>query len=50
MFDLTFQSSLTDEEIDNNFKDLDFFGELMNGLTEALAYSKGTATAETLNK
>ncbi len=38
MADLIFKTSLSDEEIENNFKDMDFFGELMDGLTEALAY------------
>ena len=47
MADLTFNSSLTNTEIEENFKDFDFFGELMTGLNEAIAYEKGTATAET---
>ena len=37
---LKFQSLLSNEEIESNFKEMDFFGELMNGLTEALEYSK----------
>ena len=32
--------AMTSEYIESNFKEMDFFGELMNGLTEALAYSK----------
>lgn len=47
MSDLRFESSLSIEEIENNFKDVDFFSELMSGLNEALAYEKGKATAET---
>lgn len=50
MADLTFKTSLSDEEIENNFKDMDFFGELMDGLTEALAYSKGKAAADTFTR
>lgn len=40
---LTFESSLTDEEIAENFKNISFFDGLMNGLNEALAYEKGSA-------
>ena len=50
MSDLAFQSQLTQEEIDANFQEMDFFNELMNGLTEALAYSKGQATANTYTR
>lgn len=42
-----FESSLTWEEIENNFKDFDFFSGIMAGLEEALAYEKGRATADT---
>ncbi len=44
---LTFESSLTDEEIAENFKNISFFDGLMNGLNEALAYEKDSAKAET---
>ena len=47
MADLVFQSSLTMEEIEDNFKDVDFFSGIREGLQEALAYEKGTAAAET---
>lgn len=47
MSDIHFKSSLTTEEIENNFKDVDFFSGIMEGLTEALAYEKGKASAET---
>lgn len=47
MSDLRFESSLTMEEIENNFKDVDFFSGIMDGLNEALAYTKGKAAAET---
>lgn len=50
MADLTFNTSLSDEEIANNFKDMDYFGELMDSLSEALAYSKGKAAAETYTR
>lgn len=48
MSELKFRSSLTLEEIENNFKDVDFFSGLMEGLEEAVAYSKGKASAQTL--
>lgn len=43
-----FNTSLSMEQIDENFKDVDFFDGLMEGLTEALAYTKGKASAETV--
>ena len=36
------------EEIENNFKDSDFFNGIKEGLEEALAYEKGKASAETI--
>lgn len=42
-----FQSKLTLEEIEENFKNVDFFSGIMDGLQEALAFSKGKAAAET---
>lgn len=47
MSDIRFESSLSAEEIEKNFKDVDFFSGIMEGLTEALAYEKGKASAET---
>ena len=47
MSELRFESSLTMEEIEDNFKNIDFFSGLMEGLEEALAYTKGKASAET---
>lgn len=44
---LHFQSSLSMEEVEENFKDFDFFAGIMAGLNEALAYEKGKASAET---
>lgn len=41
-----FKSNLTMEEIEQNFKHMDFFGELTEGLTEALVESKGPAAAD----
>ena len=35
MSEITFQSSLTIEEIEKNFENVDFFGGLMEGLEEA---------------
>lgn len=47
MSEIRFKSALTSEEIDNNFKNMDFFSGIMDGLNEALAYEKGRASAET---
>lgn len=47
MSELRFESSLTMEEIENNFKDIDIFNGIMDGLQEALAYKKGKAAADT---
>jgi putative transcriptional regulator len=48
MSELRLKSSLSMEEVENNFKDVDFFSGIMDGLQEALAYTKGKAKAETL--
>lgn len=50
MSDFRFESSLSVEEIDNNFKNIDFFSGIMEGLNEALAYEKGKASAETFSR
>jgi putative transcriptional regulator len=44
---LILTSALSDQEIENNFKNIDFFSGIMSGLEEALAYEKGTARAAT---
>ncbi len=48
MDELILSSTLTEEEIANNFKNMDFFSGIMSGLEEALAYEKGTAKAATI--
>lgn len=50
MSEISFKSSLSIEEIENNFKDMDFFSGIMDGLTEALAYEKGEASAKTFSR
>ena len=45
-----FKSNLTLKEVESNFANMDFFGELMEGLTEALAHSKGKAAADTFTR
>lgn len=47
MAELKFESSLSMEEIEENFKDVDFFSGIMDGLNEALAYTKGKTSTET---
>lgn len=41
MDELTLISSLSEEEINENFKSVDFFSGIMDGLQEALALEKG---------
>lgn len=48
MSEIVFNSSLSAKEIDKNFENTDYFSEVVDGLTEALAYEKGTPRAETL--
>ena len=48
MSELHFKSKLTMNEIENNFKNVDYFEGIMDGLEEALAYTKGNAAVETL--
>ena len=43
MAETHFKSSLSVEEIEQNFKNTDFFSGIKDGLTEALAYEKGKA-------
>ncbi len=47
MAELQFESTLTMEEIEKNFANIDFFSGIMEGLEEALAYEKGQAAAAT---
>ena len=47
MAELRFESTLSIEEIEDNFKNVDFFSGIMDGLQEALAYEKGKAAADT---
>lgn len=47
MEEMKFTSSLSEEQILDNFKDIDFFSGIMSGLEEALAYEKGSAKAAT---
>ena len=47
MKDYVFKSELSEQKMEGNFAGFDFFGGLMEGLTEALAHSKGKATADT---
>lgn len=52
MSELRFESSLSMEEIENNFKDVDFFSGIMDGLNEALAFvsRESLSRAEALSK
>ncbi|MBP3521832.1 MAG: helix-turn-helix domain-containing protein [Oscillospiraceae bacterium] len=47
MEDPVFNSSLTQEEISKNFEGVDFFTGLMEGLQEAVSYTKGNPSKET---
>lgn len=46
MTDIVLKSSLTEEEVKENFKNADLFSGLMSGLNEALAYEKGSPVSE----
>ena len=48
MAERVIKSTLSDEEIEENFKDIDFFSGIMSGLEEALAYEKGAEKAATI--
>ena len=50
MEEIKFKSSLTPQEMKENFADFEFFDGLMESLTEALAHSKGKATAVTFSR
>ena len=50
MSELILRSSLSLDEIEKNFKDINFFEGVMEGLNEALAFEKGTAKAETFSR
>ena len=45
--DLTFKTSLSEQQVEDNFKNIDFFSGIMEGLEEALEYERGKASAET---
>ena len=47
MAEYTFKTDLSIAEIEDNFKNVNFFEGVKSGLEEALAYEKGTAKAET---
>ena len=48
MSDHVFKSEYSMDEIENSFKDVDFFSGIKEGLEEALAYEKGKAESETI--
>ncbi len=50
MADITFKSSLSEQEMKENFAGFDFFDGLMEGLTEVLSHSKGKAAGETFTR
>ncbi len=50
MSEFYFESSLSMEEIEENFNNVDFFDGIMAGLNEALAYEKGKAKAKTYDR
>ena len=47
MSELCFTSSLSMEEIEENFKDVNYFEGLMGGLQETLAFERGEMQART---
>lgn len=49
MPELIFESLLTAEEIEENFKDISFFDGIMSGLSDALAFEKGASKHNNVN-
>ena len=47
MTEHTFKTNLSMKEIENNFKNIDFFEGVKSGLEEALAFERGQSAAET---
>lgn len=47
MSELRLETSCSMEEIERNFKNVDVFSGIMDGLQEALAYKRGSAAAGT---
>ncbi len=45
---LTLKSSLTMEEIEENFKDFDYFKEFKKGIEEVLVFEKGNPAPGTI--
>ncbi len=45
---LNFQSSLSNDEIDRSFENVDVFEGIMEGLNDALAYEQGEASVESV--
>ena len=45
MKDLRIEPSLSIEEIEGKFKDVDFFAGIMDGLQDALSHEKGEVAA-----
>ena len=48
MKELKFESSLTMEQIEENFANTDVFANLLTGLEEALAIEKGNTVAQAI--
>lgn len=48
MDELTLISSLSEEEINKNFQNVDFFTGIMEGLEDALAHKKGANMDDTM--
>ena len=49
MDDIILETPLTQEEIEENFKNFDFFASLEEGFKEAIAYKNGTPAPGTLH-
>lgn len=45
--EIVFKSTLSQQEIEDNFSNVDFFSGIMEGLTEVLEYEQGKAKAAT---
>ena len=50
MSEYVFKSGYSVEKIESNFKNVDFFSGIEEGLKEAIAYERGNANARTFSR
>lgn len=50
MIEYVFKSGYSVEKIESNFKNVDFFSGIEEGLKEAISYERGNANARTFSR